>query len=288
MYMDMRKILLFSVLLVFFCSAMDSNAQVTSNVYTRVLKIKVGTYTGTAFTMDVDGRQYLVTAKHMVASLKQEDSIDIYKDNQWVPTLVKVLRCEEPIDIAVLIPPKLLTLSYQLDPISGDQFIIMGQEVYFVGFPFGLYIGGVNMKNLNSLTPMAMVKKGILMGDSDEGKARKLQIDGFNNNGFSGGPIVFREIRDMMNPTSNLYVLGVISGFIPEFLSVMTPIEVKAGDDTSKVEQGRIVQRQDGQKVILTDTGQVVASNTGIVIGYGIKHAVDLIQKTPLGPKVAQ
>lgn len=285
--MDMPKLLFFSVLLVFCYSSIDSNAQVISNVYARVLKIRVGT-TGSAFTMDVDGRQYLVTAKHMVTGLKQEGSIDIYKDNQWVPTIVKVLRCEEPIDIAVLIPSNLLTLSYRLDPISGDQFIIMGQEVYFVGFPFGLSIGGVNMMNLNSLTPMAMVKKGILMGDSDEGEARKLQIDGFNNHGFSGGPIVFREIRDMMNPTSNLYVLGVISGFIPEFLSVMTPEKVKAGDDTSKVEKWKIVRLQDGQKAVLRDTGQVVASNTGIVIGYHIKHAIDLIRKNPLGPKVAQ
>ncbi len=283
--MNIPKLLIFSILLFFCCSAVNSNAQVTSNVLMRVLKIHSGKQTGTAFTMDVDGRQYLITAKHMVAGLKKEDSIDIYKNNQWVSTTVKVLRCEEPIDIAVLIPSKLLTVSYPLDPISSSQNIFLGQDIYFLGFPYGT-ISDVNIENLDGNYPLPSIKKGIFMATEKEGEALRLRLDGFNNPGFSGGPIVF---RDIMHPTElKYYVAGVISGFVPEYLPVFTPVEIKAGDDISNVEQWRIMQLPNGKKAILRDTQQFVVSNTGIVIGYGIKHAIDLIRKNPLGPEIAK
>jgi hypothetical protein len=275
--MNIPKLLFLSILLAFCCSTMDSHAQVTSNVYTRVLKIHVGKEMGTAFTMDVDGRQYLITAKHMIADLKQEDSVDIYKDNQWSPTLVKVLKCEEPIDIAVLIPSKLLTKTQQLESISASHQIVIGQDVFFIGFPFGL---SMSANNLNGEYPFALVKKGILSAIFDTTFA----IDGFNNPGFSGGPIVF---HDKNQPNSPLYVAAVITGFLPELSPVMTPEIVKTGDDTSRVEKWRIIDK-DGQKAILRDTEQMVGLNTGIVIGYSIKHAIDLILKNPIGPKIIQ
>lgn len=38
----------------------------TSNVLFRVLKIKTATSTGSAFTIEVDGKQYLITARHLL------------------------------------------------------------------------------------------------------------------------------------------------------------------------------------------------------------------------------
>ena len=282
--MNLLKIFLFCILLVYCFSSIESNAQVTNNAFMRVLNIHVGKNTGTAFTLDVDGRQYLITAKHMIADLKQEDSIDIYTNNEWAPLAVKVLKCEEPIDIAVLIPTKVLTISYPLEP---GKSIYTGQEVYFLGFPYGL-LGPVNWKNVSGDYPDPFVKKGFVSSFSKVGEGTLLMIDGFNNPGFSGGPIVYRDINQVNNLSAPLYVAGVISGFRPELLPVMIPQKIMAGDDISKVEQWRIVQLQDGQKAILRNTGQVVAANTGIVIGYGIKHAVDLIKKNPIGPKIAQ
>jgi hypothetical protein len=56
-------------------SMQQAQAQITSNVLRRVLMIQVGTTSGSSFTIDVDGRQYLITAKHLVAGLKLEDTI---------------------------------------------------------------------------------------------------------------------------------------------------------------------------------------------------------------------
>ena len=131
---------------------------------------------------------------------------------------------------------------------------------------------------------MPVVKKGILSAEIKEGKTVKFLIGGFNNHGFSGGPIVF---RDLCQPKSPLYVLGVIAGFRPKLSTVMTPEKVKKGEDISKIPQWRIETLADGQKAILRDTDKKVVLNSGIIIGYSIEHAVDLIRKNPFAWKVS-
>lgn len=273
----MRKVIAFSILLVFCLPAMETAAQTTGNVYSRVVELRVGDKFGTAFTLDVDGRQYLITAGHMVAGLKKEDSVDIYRDDQPVPVSVKVLRCEKPIDIAVLIPPRPITASPPLMPISDVHDIVFGQDIFFAGFPYGLstYFKGLSMP---------VVKKGILTAEIKEGKTVRFLIGGFNNHGFSGGPVVF---RDSSQPKSPLYVLGVIAGFRPILSTVMTPEKVKKGEDISKIPQWRIETLADGEEAILRDTDKKVVLNSGIIIAYSIKHAIDLIRKNPFGPKVS-
>lgn len=273
----MRKIIILGILLVFCLQAMEAAAQIANNVYSRVVEIRVGNRIGTAFTLDVDGRQYLITAKHMVVGLKKEDSIDIYRGARPEPISVKVLRCADPIDIAVLIPQRLITASPPLEPISNDREIVFGQDIFFAGFPFGL---GTYFKGFS----MPVVKKGILSAEIKEGKAVEFVVGGFNSRGFSGGPMVFRNLCDPRSPS---YVLGVISGFRPKLSPVMKPEKVKKGEDTSKIPQWRIENLSDGQKAILTDTGEKVVLNSGIIIGYSIQHAIDLIRKNPFGPKVS-
>ena len=123
-----------------------AQAQVTSNVLLRVLRVQAGNDLGTAFTLDVDGRQYLVTAKHVVATLKPEDTVKIFKDGTWTSLGVKVFRCDDPIDIAVLSPPSQLTVSYALEPGGANMFY--GQDAYLVGFPYGKFF--TNAKGIDS------------------------------------------------------------------------------------------------------------------------------------------
>ncbi len=166
-----------------------ASAQVTSNVFRRVLMVQVGSATATSFTIDVDGRQYLVTAKHVVAKLKAEDSISVSTNDLWTPVKVKVFRCADPIDIAVLVPPTQLTVSFALDPtMVGMRY---AQDVYFAGFPYGLSMEG---KTVNGLYPVAFVKKAIVSAIANESGVIKIFLDGHNNPGFSGGPIVYRDL----------------------------------------------------------------------------------------------
>ncbi len=88
--------------------AVPCHAQLTSNVLRRVFLIKVDNNEGTAFTIEVDGRQYVVTAKHMVTSTANgaKTTVRMMRKDGWKALKVTVLKCDDPVDIAVLVPPR--------------------------------------------------------------------------------------------------------------------------------------------------------------------------------------
>jgi hypothetical protein len=88
------------------CAFSKALSQVTANVFERVLNVRVNAGTdhegtATAFTIDVDGREYLITAKNVVQGLRDCDKIDVFMNDPWAPLDVKIFRCADPIDIAV-------------------------------------------------------------------------------------------------------------------------------------------------------------------------------------------
>jgi hypothetical protein len=259
------------------------HAQVPSNVLLRVLQIEAGGESGTAFTLEVDGRQYLVTAKHVVAKLKPQDTIQVFKDKNWLPIKVKVVLCDDPIDIAILIPPAQLTAALPLEGTSAGM--LHGQDAYFLGFP---YRGKFFTETTTAISPypVAFIKRAtisaIMKEDND---AVAVYLDGHNNPGFSGGPVD----RDL-NATSFVFrVAAVVSGFQSSYARVVQPKEISRAEITPEDRaSGRVVEDEATRKMFrLHPTDQLVAENTGIVKAYGIKHAVDLIRKNPSGPKIS-
>jgi hypothetical protein len=276
----------FFVLVVLVSIVTPTHAQLTSNVLKRVLQIRVGGstgITGTAFTLDVDGREYLVTAKHMVGKLRNRGAIEISVGSDlWEPIDVAVYRCDGDVDIAIFIPPRQLTVNQPLEPIGDLSQVDDGQDMYFAGFPLG---GSAWAKwaPAHGDHPLPMIKKGVYSG-TFESKDRTpvILLDGFNNPGFSGAPIVYRVVG---HSDWTYYVFGVVSGFIPQLGPVVRSELIKPGEDVSKVESWRLALKSRGK--ILRDTGQYVPLNTGIVQAYPIRYAVDLIRKHAEGPKVA-
>ena len=51
---------------------------ITATVISRIFHIKFGSSIGTCFTIDVDNKQYFVTAKHVVQNLKDVDEVEIF------------------------------------------------------------------------------------------------------------------------------------------------------------------------------------------------------------------
>jgi hypothetical protein len=277
--MQMRPLFLLMLLY-----SVCGNAQVTTNVFRRVLEIRSGGsngITGTAFTVDVDNREYLVTAKHMVQKLTEKRAkIEIRTVDNWEPLEVTVYPCDGDVDIAVLIPPRQLTVNFPLEPIGAKHRAFVGQDMLFVGFPYGASAGAVSGRGMNGTYPMAIIKRGTWSGNLEEdGKAPVILLDGYNNPGFSGAPIVFREVGEQ---EVVFYVIGVISGFFPELTHVVVSSDLKNGEDVSKVDNWRL--QKPGQ--ILRDTDSFVPLNTGIVKGYPIDYAMDTIRLHPEGPKV--
>jgi hypothetical protein len=215
-----------------------------------VLLIRVGDSTGSSFTLDVGGRQYLITAKHVLAGLVGNASIQVYQGGTWQSVAVRVLDSEPAADIAVLAPAAQLTLSTPLEPGSGLAFV--GQDAYFVGFPYGLRIEGTT---LNGTYPLPFIKKGVVSAFDLSGPVKMIFLDGINNPGFSGAPIVFHDLNE---PGNVFKAAGVISGF-----KVADSITVKvAGVSTT------------------------LPLNTGIIDGVYIDYALTAIAKNPVGAKL--
>ena len=256
-------------------------AQVTSNVLERVLLIQGPTLSGTAFTIDVDGRQYLVTAKHMVAGLKDKDTIRIRRAGTWFPLEVTIFRCEDPVDIAVLVPPSQLTVNFPLEPTS--KGLSVGEDAFFVGFP---YAQETSVK-LNGTYPLGFAKKAIVSAFDPlpDHKGMRIILDGYNNPGFSGSPVVF---RDVTQAGLTYKVAAVLVGFEPEAGPVRKAEQVRPEQvNQEDIAQSRIIQ-SDGQLFRLGEkTGNFVMLNTGIAVSYDIGTAVELIHQHAIGPKVS-
>lgn len=283
------KLFLFAFLTALACPSRVP-AQVTSNVLERVLNVRVNVGTpkegtATAFTVDVDGREYLVTAKHVVAGLREHDKIEISMNDGWRPLEVEIFRCDDPIDIAVLVPPHQLTVNF---PLSSDVKFLYGQDAYFLGFPYGMKTeaGGAN-----GPYPIAMIKHGNISGTQilDRGKkATLLFLDGYNNPGFSGGPIVYKDLNEA---GLVLKVAGVVAGFRPEVVPVMKEHDLASpaqAGEVAKSQPWRIQKRSNGTSFEYVDTTQTVALNTGIVVGFEFEPAIDLIRQHPIGPEAKE
>lgn len=252
----------------------------TANVLKRVVRIAVSGGSGTAFTIDIDGRQYLITAKHVVATIKDlHSTIQVFGDGgKCEDTPVTVLRCPDPIDIAVLVPRKPLTVTHSLTADSGGM--MLGQDVYFVGFPYA-------DPNLNTVTPalenIGFVRKAVWSAQQIVDKAITMYFDGRNNAGFSGSPIVFLE----NGKPAEFKVAGVVSGYRTDYEYVMNPEPIEENQVTPEdLALNRVRRGVDGKLRKLVQTGHVITGNTGIVVGYDIHHAVELIRSGKIfGPE---
>ena len=229
---------------------------VTSNVYQRTFMIRYGGEGATAFVVDWESRQYLVTARHVTKGISGTDQIDVFHDGKWKKLDVTVVGVgSDNVDITVLACDLLLASpSLALEPTMGN--LAYSQQVYFVGFPFLWTAGG---ENINRDFPLPFAKTGIVSAIEIGGSA--LYIDAHGNKGFSGGPVVFvpsGQVRDFR-------VAGIVSGYPTP---VLMPIVDKHGDP------------------ILDGSGQPVAyfnENPGIVIATNIKYATDLMDANPIG-----
>ncbi len=216
---------------------------VTANILNRTLFIKAAEY-GSAVVITVDGIEYVVTAKHLLPDTTTT-SIKIRSNETWVEYTTKEIgRARGEIDIAVLQIDKRLMVD-DLPAVPDMAGLVLGQDVFFVGFPYKLE-GPVGF--VQGHRPLGYVKKGtVSVLDSQHHPA--LVIDAINNEGFSGGPVVFAEIG---RPANELKIAAVVSKY-------RTEQEYVIGTDGNK-------------------TGETIQYNTGFLYAYSIRYALDLIR----------
>lgn len=258
----MRKRILPALLALFIAIPLAQAQVPTSNVLYRVLRIRTPESTGSAFTIEVDGRQYLITARHLLRGFGSEGEVELWMEGRWSRFGARAIYpSRESVDVAALDLGRPVTVNFPLEASAGG--LTLGQQVYFLGYPFGLGTPGAPVPP--GFGEIPFVKSGIVSAmDDRDPEANLLYLDGHNNPGFSGGPIVFWHAE-----SRRFRVAGVVRGYRNEALPV---IKRKNLDDPRAPAHNDLYTR----------------GNSGIVIGYDIRHIVDAIRRAvregaPLG-----
>jgi len=196
---------------------------------------------GTCFMIDTDSRQYFVTAAHLFkTSHKSGDKVTI---QMVVQNELENLEAEvffhpnKNVDIA------LMKLSQKVSQGSGISLearnVFFGDQVYFYGFPL------TNMGTEAGGFKFPLIKTATVSGQLIYDGVDVLVLDGHNNHGFSGGPVLAYD-----SSKKKLSVIGVVSGYYFEPRNVQFKGEKLSFDE-----------------------------NSGIIICYGRNFIDDLLKK---------
>ena len=235
----------------------------TTNILQKTFFIGQGKSRGTAFAIEADGREYLITARHVVPDTGKP--IDILHDETWSQLPVTGIHHHpgKP-DVAAI------TLGQQLAPRRPVELsssgIVVGQDVAFVGFPFGW---NITQFDLNNGYPLPFVKAAIVSAFVFKNQVAVSYFDGHNNAGFSGGPIA-ADHRPHKDPKLGPKIIGVVSGFQTE----RTPHPSEIAPPSKCMDGYRVAD------------DHVHLTNSGFLVGYDIKHALELAQANPNGFKL--
>jgi hypothetical protein len=224
---------------------------ILTNILYRTFFIKAAQY-GTAFTIEVGGVEYLVTARHLLDTSVSEFELKIFHNEAWLPLPVKVVgHAKGEIDISVLrLPTQLTHQEMVVTPSMAN--LALGQDVFFTGFPFKMWN---DVGDLFGGRPCPFAKRGTVSSfELGTGKPQILYIDAINNEGFSGGPLFFYP----MEKPNELRIAGVVSKFRVESEPVIDP---------------------NGNR-----TGMTVSYNTGFLVAYSINHVLELIRPPTASP----
>jgi hypothetical protein len=266
----MRRIKLPFVLLTLFVLSLQSSmawsqaATPTNDVLFRVLMVQSQYGRGTIFSLDVDQREYWITAKHVLTGAKHPpyghvtekavslrllnpgQSGEVWRDE----TFTVVDPGDDKVDIVVLAPSHLL-LEKPLPSVKASSIgLLLGGDCEFLGFPYGSawrasFSNGDSywMPFMKHCTVSAFVSTDPIIW----------LLDGIANEGFSGGPVVFKTGPEQQ-------ILGVISGYHTEVAEVV-PVDTTAPNPK-----------------------ETVNVNSGFILAFDIHYAIDAIHKNPVGP----
>ena len=89
---------------------------VTANVIQRVLNIRIDDSQGSAFTIEREGREYVVTARHVVEGIEGAQRTAVVFDDEWRDIDFSVVGVAEgDVDVAVLACGQQLSPTYPFE-----------------------------------------------------------------------------------------------------------------------------------------------------------------------------
>jgi hypothetical protein len=243
--MKRNRLLVVAALSLSLASTAYAQDAVPGEILARTHMIKVGDEAGTAFSIDYNGKLYFITARHVIGNLPTHDAkIQIMQTGEWKDYhIARVLFPESnDVDIAVLQTDEKIEKPYGVALLSGGEGEgpSFGQQVWFIGYPWGLHTHLSNGE-------IPFIKRGTMSAvDSTNPKAIVVYIDGFNNPGFSGGPVIYWDFK------ARAYrIIAVVKGYREDNASVLV--------------NGKLVPTP-------------ILVNSGILVGYSAEHIVQAIK----------
>ncbi|MBK8516556.1 MAG: trypsin-like peptidase domain-containing protein [Saprospiraceae bacterium] len=230
-----------------------SNGQsyMTSEILNKVFKISLDTtsnQTATGFLVEDNGEIFMVTARHVFPSTflsNIKSRIYVKEDNKWNymdGTLFH--HNNSKVDISIIRVFEGQKTSIKNDFNLSYKNLIYGDEGYILGFPYNL-----STDIWDREFPLPLIKRVINSGTIIEDGIQLIFLDGHNNPGFSGGPIVF---KNHSKSNGHMWqIVGVISAYVTQNNDLITPL-------------GKMKYHE----------------NSGIVIGYSSDHIKAIINQT--------
>jgi trypsin-like peptidase len=246
----------------------------TSTALMRMTRVESRFGRGSAFSMDVDGREYWITAKHILTGARHPPYGSISDasatlrllrmdtlDENWTPVTFSVIDPGNNIDIVVLVPPNPL-LPQNASTLEAETNVMVGADCTFLGFPEGT--GGTwaaSFDNGQSHYLMPYVKHCFV--SAIPSGLNLFVLDGWNNPGFSGGPVLYHTGAEQK-------IMAVISGYVTEPAEVIPSLATNKPSGPKKTASARKKEKVD--------------VNTGFIIAYALTPAIEAIRKNPIGP----
>jgi hypothetical protein len=246
------RIYLLSIIFIF---SLNSNlvaqflSHVPSTSFETTFNIGYGKSRGTAFFIEEKQKKYLVSAKHLFENVLSGSQIKIWiLSNQKIQNLdCKIYFHEKSfVDVAVLVPLTTITFDVELMTIESLGMGI-GQQMYFLGFPYNNSTIPAN-KNFSSF-PIPLVKVAFLSGTQTIDGITTLLLDGHNNPGFSGGPVIGKNCCNIND--NKTYLFGVVVGYVKQ--------------------NNYLIDKRDSSKLEYIE-------NSGLFIAYSTKSILDIIK----------
>jgi hypothetical protein len=259
----------------------------TFNILKRISMVQSQYGRASIFSIDVDQREYWITAKHVIngrlhppygAVADKSVTLKILNQDgegeQWLTESFSVIDPGDDIDIVALAPAKPILSNPLPSLATGSDGLFLGGDCEFLGFPYGggwrIGIGPQSfwMPYIKHCTVSA---SSPLSSNSPDPK-RVWVLDGINNEGFSGGPVIFGTGLQQK-------IFAVVSGYYTEPAEVV-PFEA-AGLIPEKKHHDEPSSQPGDDKA---HGREKVNVNSGFIVAFDIGYAVDAIKKNPIGP----
>jgi hypothetical protein len=193
-----------------------------SNLINRLLWIRCGSRLGTAFAIEIDNRQFVVTAAHIVEDFPRQPLLRNWMGRWEGVEAQRITANPDFVDVAIFAPKVQISAAPAIN--LGSDALIFGQELMVLGYPFDPdeFAKEADPIYLANGSPLPMVKRAgfAWMRKAPGAGHMTLYLDCYANEGFSGGPVCgYPALRG--SAERDLTIAALVSHYVPDSQPVL-------------------------------------------------------------------